>query len=74
MGRDELRALARVIEAELEKGTDGVVVGTWSVHWDKERSAFAFDKCEFEGYCEERPSVVAIDGSVLDRGGPLLPA
>ena len=25
MGRDELRALARVIEAELEKGTDGVV-------------------------------------------------
>jgi hypothetical protein len=74
MGRHELQALARIIEGELGKGSDGVVIGTWSVRWDKDRQAFEFDKCEFGGYCEERPSVIALDGSVLDRGGPLLPA
>jgi hypothetical protein len=74
MGREQLQALCRVIEQELARGLDGVVVGTWAIRWDKERQAFEFDKCEFQGYCEERPSVVAIDGSVLDPGGPLLQA
>lgn len=73
MGREQLQALARVIEKQLAMGQDGVVVGTWSIHWNKERAAFEFDKCEFAGYCEERPSVVAIDGNVLDAGGPIIP-
>jgi hypothetical protein len=73
MGREQLQALCRVIEEQLALGMDGVVVGTWAVRWNKERGAFEFDKCEFEGYCEERPSVVALDGGVLDRGGPLQP-
>jgi hypothetical protein len=47
------------------------VRGTWSIHFDKKRGAFSFDKCENEGYCEERPAVIALDGSVLDPGGPL---
>ncbi|MBK9344841.1 MAG: hypothetical protein IPN07_17865 [Dehalococcoidia bacterium] len=45
--------------------------GTWSIHFDKQRAAFTFDKCENAGYCEERPAVIALDGSVLDPGGPL---
>lgn len=72
MGREQLAALARVIEEQLALGADGVVAGTWAVRYDKERAAFEFDKCEFAGYCEERPSVIALDGTVLDPGGPLL--
>jgi hypothetical protein len=72
MGREQLQALARVIEQQLALGRDNVIGGTWSIHWNKERDAFEFDKCEFAGYCEERPSVVASDGTVLDPGGPLL--
>jgi hypothetical protein len=72
MGREQLAALARVIEQQLALGTGGVVGGTWEIRWNKERNAFEFDKCEFAGYCEERPSVIALDGSVLDPGGPLL--
>ena len=48
-----------------------IASGTWEIRWDKDRDAFAFDKCEFGGYCEERPSVIAIDGEVLDPGGPI---
>ena len=73
MGRQQLEALVRVLEQQLALGRDGVVTGSWEIRWDKERGAFQFDKCEFAGYCEERPSVIALDGSVLDRGGPLLP-
>ncbi len=72
MGREQLQALCRIIEQQLTLGLDGVVVGAWGIRWDQERGAFEFDKCEFGGYCEERPSVVAFDGSVVDRGGPLL--
>ncbi|MEX1255776.1 MAG: hypothetical protein WEE64_15690 [Dehalococcoidia bacterium] len=72
MGREQLLALSRIIEQQLTLGPDGVVVGTWEIRWNKERQAFEFDKCEFAGYCEERPSVVALDGAVLDPGGPLL--
>ena len=74
MGREQLQALCRIIEQQLAQGLDGVVVGTWDIRWSKERQAFEFDKCEFAGYCEERPSVVAVDGAVLDPGGPLLQA
>ena len=35
------------------------------------KGAFTFDKCEAEGYCEERPSVIAMDGAIIDAGGPL---
>ena len=73
MGREQLQALARIIEQQIALGQQGVVGGTWEIRWNKERAAFEFDKCEFGGYCEERPSVIALDGSVLDPGGPLLP-
>jgi hypothetical protein len=73
MGREQLEALIAILRTQLDRGPQGVVLGTWEIRWDKERRAFAFDKCEFEGYCEERPSVIAIDGTVLDPGGPLLP-
>lgn len=72
MGREQLLALARVIEAQLQAGADNVIVGTWGIQYDKERQAFMFEKCEFGSYCEERPSVIGVDGEVLDRGGPLL--
>lgn len=73
MGREQLQALARIIEQQLALEREGYVIGgTWEVRYDKERDAFAFDKCEFGGYCEERPSVIALDGAVLDPGGPLL--
>lgn len=74
MGREQLQALARILEQQVALGREGVVTGTWEIRWKKDRSAFEFDKCEFGGYCEERPSVIALDGSVLDPGGPLLPA
>ena len=72
MGRQELEALARVLQEQLALGREGVVTGTWEIRYDKERGAFLFDKCEFGGYCAERPSVIALDGAVLDPGGPLL--
>jgi hypothetical protein len=72
MGREELAALARIIEEQLKQGTDSPLMGTWSIRFDKERQALYFEKCEFGDYCEERPAVVALDGTVLDRGGPLL--
>ena len=72
MGREQLQALARILEQQVALGREGVVTGTWEIRWKKERNAFEFDKCEFGGYCEERPSVIALDGSVLDPGGPLL--
>ena len=72
MGKQELEALARVLQEQLALGRGGVVTGTWEIRYDKERGAFLFDKCEFGGYCAERPSVIALDGAVLDPGGPLL--
>jgi hypothetical protein len=74
MGREQLQALARILEQQVALGREGVVTGTWEIRWKKDQNAFEFDKCEFGGYCEERPSVIALDGSVLDPGGPLLPA
>jgi hypothetical protein len=72
MGREELAALARIIEDQLKEGTNSPLMGTWSIRFDKEARALYFEKCEFGDYCEERPAVVALDGTVIDRGGPLL--
>jgi hypothetical protein len=71
MGREEIAALIRILTEQQEQGTSSMALGVWKIGFDKKRSAFVFDKCENEGYCEERPSVVATDGSVIDPGGPL---
>ena len=71
MGREELTALIEILRAEQARGTSGVAIGTWKIEYDKGRGAFVFDKCENDGYCEERPAVVALDGTVIDPGGPL---
>ena len=72
MGRQQLEALVQILQQQLAAGADNVIVGSWSVRWDKDIQAFYFDKCEWGGYCEERPSVISLTGDVLDRGGPLL--
>lgn len=71
MGQDEIAALIAILTAENKTGPGSPVRGTWSIHFDKEKGAFTFDKCENSGYCEERPAVIALDGKVLDPGGPL---
>ena len=71
MGREQLEALVRVLQQQLEVGPENVIMGSWSVRWDKDIQAFYFDKCEWGGYCEERPSVINLAGEVVDRGGPL---
>ena len=71
MGREELAALIAILTAQQERGRESLALGTWKISFDKRRSAFIFDKCENDGYCEERPAVVATDGSVIDSGGPL---
>ncbi len=72
MGTQQLEALLGVLKQQLELGADGVILGSWSVRFDQEMGAFLFDKCEFGDYCEERPSIIALDGTVKDPGGPLL--
>ena len=71
MGTKELEALIAVLERETEKAREGHVLGTWTIRYDKGRNAFTFDKCESEVYCNERPSVIGVDGDVIDPGGPL---
>jgi hypothetical protein len=71
MGSKELQALVEVLQEELAKGQEGLVVGTWTIQYDKERAAFTFNKCEDGVYCEERPAVIGMDHTVLDKGGPL---
>ena len=72
MGRKELEALVEVLQQQLRKGTDGVVLGSWQILYSRDHNAFLFEKCEVGGYCSERPSVISVDGKVLDKGGPLL--
>lgn len=72
MGKKELEALLEVLRDQLASGTDGHAIGTWTIHYDKQRGAFTFDKCEDAVYCEERPAVIALDGAVIDAGGPIL--
>ncbi len=77
MGLKDLEALVAVLQAELAKERgDNMVLGTWHIHYEQHdgRPAFSFNKCESEVYCEERPTVIAADGEVLDAGGPLFPA
>ncbi len=62
----------RILQDQLAVTTGNVVVGSWSVRWDKDIQGFYFDKCEWGGYCEERPSVISLAGEVVDRGGPLI--
>jgi hypothetical protein len=71
VGKEEIAALIAILKAQSELGSSNPVNGTWKIQFDKKRGAFLFDKCENEGYCEERPSVIALDGTVLDPGGPL---
>ncbi len=71
MGREEIAALIEILQQQLGRGGENVALGAWHIHFNKKRGAFSFDKCENEGYCEERPSVVALNGEVLDPGGPL---
>jgi hypothetical protein len=73
VGTKELEALIGVLQGELAKGRDNLVMGTWHIHFEQYRGqpALSFNKCESEVYCEERPTVFALDGSVLDHGGPL---
>jgi hypothetical protein len=71
MGSKELQALIDVLQEQLSKGQEGLVVGTWTIQYDRERSAFTFNKCEDGVYCEERPAVISLDRKVLDAGGPL---
>jgi hypothetical protein len=72
VGSKELQALVTVLEQELAREREGHILGTWTIRYDGERGAFTFDKCENDGYCEERPSVLALDGAVLDPGGPIV--
>ena len=71
MGSKELQALVDVIQKQLELGHNGNVVGSWTIQYDKERSAFMFNKCEDGVYCEERPAVIGLDHTIIDKGGPL---
>ena len=71
MGREDIAALIAILSAEQAKPGSGLVLGTWKIEFSRQRGAFVFDKCENDGYCEERPAVVALNGEVLDRGGPL---
>jgi hypothetical protein len=71
MGREQLEALARIIEEQLAQGPGNAVVGSWTIRYDKERDALYFDKCEDGFYCEERPSVIDLKGNVIDPGGPI---
>ena len=71
MGREQLLALARIIEEQLEDGPGNAVVGSWTIRYDGKREVIYFEKCEDGVYCEERPAVIALDGTVLDKGGPL---
>ena len=72
MGREQLTALARIIEQQLATGIDNAVVGTWTIRYDGAREVLYFEKCEDGVYCEERPAVIDLHGVVLDKGGPIL--
>lgn len=72
VGRKELEALIVVLQQQLARGADSVITGTWSIAFSRDFNAFLFEKCEIGGYCEERPSVINLEGKILDRGGPLL--
>ncbi|HXK33255.1 MAG TPA: hypothetical protein VNM91_04485 [Dehalococcoidia bacterium] len=72
MGRRELEALIKVLQNQLSRGRDNVILGSWQIIYSRDHDAFLFEKCEIGGYCEERPSVISVSGKVIDQGGPLL--
>jgi hypothetical protein len=72
MGREQLTALAQIIEEQLASGTDNAVVGTWTIRYDGQRDVLYFEKCEDGFYCAERPAIIDLQGNVLDKGGPIL--
>lgn len=72
MGKEQLAALAEIIRQQMDGGSASPLIGTWTIEYNKEKDAFYFGKCEFGGYCEERPTVINSAGDVIDRGGPLL--
>lgn len=72
MGREQLLALAEIIRQQLNDGPTSPIIGTWTIEYSREKNAFYFGKCEFGGYCEERPALISVSGEVLDPGGPLL--
>jgi len=74
MGREQLAALAKIIGDQLGEGSDSPLMGSWTIEYDATRGVFSFGKCEFGTYCEERPSVIDMQGNVIDRGGPLFEA
>jgi hypothetical protein len=74
VGKEQLEALTRIIEQQLAQGWNNAVVGTWTIRYEADRQAISFDKCADGVYCEERPTVIALDGSILDPGGPIVPA
>lgn len=74
MGVKELEALVEVLQQQIAGGREeNLVLGTWHIHFEKHDSqpVFSFNKCESEVYCEERPTVIGVDGTVVDEGGPL---
>lgn len=74
MGLKELEALAEVLQTQIARAReDNLVLGTWHIHYEKHdgRPVFSFNKCESEVYCEERPTLIAADGEIIDPGGPL---
>jgi hypothetical protein len=74
MGKEQLDALAKIIAQQMDSAEGNPLIGTWTVEYNKERQVFYFGKCEFGGYCEERPTVISLTGEVIDRGGPLIRA
>jgi hypothetical protein len=73
MGKEQLEALARIIEEQLKEGPDSAVIGTWTIRYDGQREVVYFEKCEDGFYCEERPAVIDIlSRKVIDKGGPIL--
>jgi hypothetical protein len=74
VGKEQLAALARIIDQQLATGWNNAVVGTWSIRYDAKKRALYFDKCEDGIYCEERPTVIDLAGNIIDPGGPIVPA
>jgi len=72
MGKEQLAALARIIEEQLAQGPGNAVVGSWTIRYDGSRQVLYFEKCEDGAYCEERPAVIDLNGTVIDAGGPLV--
>ncbi|MBG93510.1 MAG: hypothetical protein CL792_05960 [Chloroflexi bacterium] len=75
MGTKEIESLIEILQSEIAKGRNNNITGTWHIHFEKDASSeqpvFSFNKCESEIYCEERPAQIALDGTVIDEGGPL---